>query len=52
MWKLRSLLLSSADAGMTTYWDAMLGNITDLVKARGMWDNTLMVLTADNVTTP
>ena len=37
---------------MTTYWDAMLGNITDLVKARGMWDNTLMVLTADNVTTP
>ena len=44
------MLLPSADAGMTTYWDAMLGNITDLVKARGMWDNTLMVLTADNVT--
>ena len=32
---------------MTTYWDAMLGNITDLVKARGMWDNTLLWVVTD-----
>ena len=27
-------------AGMTSYWDASLGNITDLIKARGMWNNS------------
>ena len=25
---------------MTSYWDASLGNITDLIKARGMWNNS------------
>ena len=35
-------------AGMTSYWDASLGNITELVRAKGMWDNTLLVMTTDN----
>ena len=35
-------------AGMTSFWDAALGNITDLVKEKGMWDNTLLVMTTDN----
>ena len=25
---------------MTSYWDASLGNITDLIKSRGMWNNS------------
>ena len=33
---------------MTTYWDASLGNITDTLKAKGMWENLLLVLTTDN----
>merc|ERR1712050_126469 len=33
---------------MTTHWDAMLGRITGLLKSKGMWNNTLMVLTTDN----
>jgi len=35
-------------AAMTTYWDAMLGDIVKQMKAKRMWDNTLMVLTTDN----
>jgi len=35
-------------AAMTTYWDTMLGKIVSAVKAKGMWNNTLMVLTTDN----
>lgn len=35
-------------AGMTSYWDAALGNITDVIKARGMWNDSIMVLTTDN----
>eukprot|EP01043_Picozoa_sp_COSAG02_P021419 COSAG02_NODE_1088_length_14670_cov_237.088326_5_plen_102_part_00 len=30
-------------AGMTSYWDAALGNITDVIKARGMWNDSIMV---------
>ena len=33
---------------MTTYWDASLGNITNTLKAKGMWDNLLLVFTTDN----
>ena len=35
-------------AAMTSYWDASLGNITDLVKAKGMWNDTLLIMTTDN----
>ena len=30
------------------YLDEQLGNLTRLFKDRGMWDNTLMILTSDN----
>eukprot|EP01047_Picozoa_sp_COSAG01_P068897 COSAG01_NODE_10065_length_2258_cov_2.805465_3_plen_110_part_00 len=35
-------------AAMTTYWDTSLGNITDAIKAKAMWNRTLLVLTSDN----
>lgn len=35
-------------AAMTTYWDNMLGRITKKLKVKGMWNDTLMVLTTDN----
>jgi len=35
-------------AAMTTYWDAMLGNITGLLRSKGMWEDSLVVLTTDN----
>ena len=40
-------LLLLADAAMTSYWDVALGNITDAMKARNMWENTLLVFTTD-----
>jgi|EP01046_Picozoa_sp_COSAG06_P064847 arylsulfatase B len=33
-------------AGMATYWDEAMGNITATYKARGMWDNTLVVVSS------
>lgn len=30
-------------AGMTSYWDAALGNVTGLIKKRGMWNDTILV---------
>eukprot|EP00756_Hemistasia_phaeocysticola_P025858 Hpha_TRINITY_DN16029_c0_g1::TRINITY_DN16029_c0_g1_i1::g.119284::m.119284/K01135/ARSB; arylsulfatase B len=33
---------------MVNFVDEAVGNATDLLHARGMWDNTLMVLHADN----
>eukprot|EP01084_Bolivina_argentea_P263810 446652_1 len=35
-------------AGMSNFWDEMLGNLTTAMKKNGMWDNTLMIITADN----
>lgn len=35
-------------AGMTTYWDECVGNITQTLKDKGMYSNTLIVLTTDN----
>ena len=40
-------LLLPADAAMTSYWDAALGNVTDVLKKKGMWDNLLLVLTTE-----
>jgi arylsulfatase A-like enzyme len=34
-------------AAMTSYWDIALGNITDAMKGRGMWNRTLVVFTTD-----
>jgi arylsulfatase A-like enzyme len=31
-------------AAMTTYWDSSLHNITETLKAKGMWDNLLIVV--------
>lgn len=33
---------------MVAYLDDNLANMTAMLKAKGMWENTLMVLTADN----
>ena len=33
---------------MTAFADAMVGNVTAALRARGMWESTLMVLTTDN----
>jgi arylsulfatase B len=33
---------------MVSLLDEVLGNITDLLKARGLWEDTLMVLSSDN----
>lgn len=33
---------------MVNYVDNNIANVTGLLKAKGMWEDTLMVLTADN----
>lgn len=35
-------------AAMGVYWDKSLGRIVQTLKERGMWEDTLLVLTADN----
>ena len=35
---------------MTSFWDAALGNVTILMKSRGMWDDTVLVLTTVTIT--
>lgn len=35
-------------AAMISYVDAAVGNITAALRAKGMWDNTLLVMTSDN----
>ncbi len=34
--------------GMATVSDSVLGNLTDALKARGMWENTLLLHVSDN----
>lgn len=35
-------------AGLCSMWDSVLGNVTAAVKAKGMWNNTLLVFSSDN----
>eukprot|EP01062_Namystynia_karyoxenos_P059555 TRINITY_DN5099_c0_g1_i1.p1 TRINITY_DN5099_c0_g1~~TRINITY_DN5099_c0_g1_i1.p1 ORF type:complete len:559 (+),score=177.02 TRINITY_DN5099_c0_g1_i1:81-1679(+) len=35
-------------AGMAAHWDEQVGQVADKLKARGMWEHTLWVQTADN----
>ena len=35
-------------AGMTTFWDECVGNVTGKLEAKGMYDDTLIVLTSDH----
>lgn len=35
-------------SAMVWYMDQLLGKVVNAIKAKGMWDSTLMVLSADN----
>lgn len=35
-------------AAACSFWDEILGNVTAALKARNMWDNTLLVFSSDN----
>ena len=34
--------------GMSSFWDEALGNITGALKSKGLWANTLHVMSGDN----
>ena len=34
--------------GMSSFWDEALGNITAALKSKGLWANTLHVMSGDN----
>ena len=34
--------------GMITFLDESIGNITNVIKSEGLWDNMLIVFSADN----
>eukprot|EP01084_Bolivina_argentea_P042851 78987_1 len=35
-------------AGMSLFEDGLIANVTKALKANGMWDNTLLIITSDN----
>ena len=35
-------------AGMSLFEDGVLGNVTKALKANGMWENTLLIISSDN----
>ena len=35
-------------AAMCSFWDSSIGNITNALKSKGIWDNTLFVFSSDN----
>jgi len=35
-------------AAMCSFWDSSIGNITAALKSKGIWDNTLFVMSSDN----
>ena len=36
------------DAGMTTFWDEVMGNVTRQLREKNMWDDLLIIATTDN----
>lgn len=38
----------AADHAMVSYMDAVVGNVTTTVKAKGMWEKTLVIGSSDN----
>lgn len=36
-------------AAMTAFLDDQIGNVTEMFRARGLWNDTLMIVTSDNV---
>ena len=39
---------SLTDAGMTTFWDEVMGNVTQQLREKNMWDDLLIIATTDN----
>ena len=33
---------------MTTCWDDVFGNVTKILKEKGMWENSLIIISSDN----
>jgi arylsulfatase I/J len=44
----RTTALRTMINGMTTFLDDAIGNVTAALKAKGMWDDTLLVFSGDN----
>eukprot|EP00494_Astrolonche_serrata_P034183 UN34452 len=48
MYNFDNYVLKNKFFGMVSFVDQVVKNVTDLLKANGMWNNTLLVWTTDN----